>query len=151
MNTHAPASVTMPRLVAIGYPAAVRVAGAGLLGTMAGIHLHLYLIGYRSIPTIGRLFLLNAVAGAVLAAAMLVTPRRWLPLAGLAGGATLAGTLGALVLSLTVGLFGFLESTKAPLVGASIAVEAAGAALLLGYAAPAVVPMVRTAAGHRRR
>jgi hypothetical protein len=33
----------------------LRVAGAGLLAASAGIHLDLYLTGYRSVPTIGWL------------------------------------------------------------------------------------------------
>ena len=37
-----------------GWPQlALRVTGAGLLAASAGIHLDLYLTGYRSIPTIG--------------------------------------------------------------------------------------------------
>jgi hypothetical protein len=48
---------------------------------MTGIHLDLYLTGYRSIPTIGWLFLLQVIVGFVLAAAVLATRARWrLPL-----------------------------------------------------------------------
>jgi hypothetical protein len=35
----------------------------GLLAAFAGIHLDLYLTGYRSVPTIGWLFLLQVIAG----------------------------------------------------------------------------------------
>ena len=38
----------------------LRVAGALLLAVSASIHLDLYLTGYRSIPTIGWLFLLQS-------------------------------------------------------------------------------------------
>src|SRR5580700_5859585 len=41
----------------------LRVAGAGLLIATAAIHLDLYLTGYRTIPTIGWLFLLQVIAG----------------------------------------------------------------------------------------
>ena len=54
-------------------PVVLQVAGAVLLAVSAGIHLDLYLTGYRSIPTIGWLFLLQVIAGFVLAAAVLVT------------------------------------------------------------------------------
>jgi hypothetical protein len=37
---------------------ALRLAGAGLLIATGAIHLDLYLTGYRTIPTIGWLFLL---------------------------------------------------------------------------------------------
>jgi hypothetical protein len=43
--------------------AALRVTGAGLLIATAAIHLDLYLTGYRSIPVIGGLFLLQVIAG----------------------------------------------------------------------------------------
>ena len=54
----------------------LRVAGAVLLAVSASIHLDLYLTGYRSIPTIGWLFLLQVIVGFVLAAAALVTRSR---------------------------------------------------------------------------
>ena len=38
------------------------IAGAALLIASGAIHLDLYLTGYRSIPTIGRLFLLQIIA-----------------------------------------------------------------------------------------
>src|SRR6266566_1444331 len=62
-----------------------RLVGAGLLGTMAGIHLHLYTAGYRGIASIGPLFMLNAVLGVLAALAVLAIPRRWLGWASLAG------------------------------------------------------------------
>ena len=39
----------------------LRVAGAVLLAVSGGTHLELYLTGYRSIPVIGWLFLLQVV------------------------------------------------------------------------------------------
>jgi hypothetical protein len=111
-----------------------RLVGAALLAAMGGIHLYLYLDGYRSVATIGPLFLLNAVLGGVAAIAVLATPRRWLGWVSLAGAALEAGTLGALLLSLTVGLFGFHETTKAPLITTTILVELAGAIVLLVFA-----------------
>jgi hypothetical protein len=49
----------------------LRVAGAGLLAATGAIHLDLYLTGYRSIPVIGWLFLLQVIAAFGLAAAVL--------------------------------------------------------------------------------
>jgi predicted lipoprotein with Yx(FWY)xxD motif len=85
---------------------ALRVAGAALLAGSAGIHLDLYLTGYRSIPTIGWLFLLQVIAGFVLAVAVLVTRSR---LAATAGAGFALATLGGYLLSVWIGLFGFRE------------------------------------------
>ena len=130
---------------------AARLVGAGLLAAMAGIHLHLYGGGYRGIATIGPLFLLNGVLGVLAAVAVLGTPRRWLGWVSLAGALLQAGTLGALLLSLTVGLFGFRESTDAPLITTTIAVEAAGAVVLLAVAARELPPRLRAWASARRQ
>ena len=43
------------------HPLVLRVTGAGLLFACGAIHLDLYLTGYRSIPTIGGLFLLQII------------------------------------------------------------------------------------------
>jgi hypothetical protein len=93
----------------------------GPAGLDRSIHLCLWQEGYRQIPTDGPLFLLDAVAGFALAAALLTWPR---PLTGLLAAGYAAATLGALVLSLTAGLFGFRESTSASYVIQSLAIEA---------------------------
>jgi hypothetical protein len=113
----------------------VRVVGAALLVACGWIHLHLWLDGYRDIPWIGPLFLANAVLAGLAALAVLLTPARWLPWASLLAGLLQLGTLGGLLLSLTVGLFGFFESPSAPLVVQTILVEAAGFLVLAGYGA----------------
>src|ERR1700683_1946841 len=60
-----------------GWPrAAERVAGSGLLIATAAIHLDLYLTGYRTIPTIGWLFLLQVIAAFGLGLAVLAIPSR---------------------------------------------------------------------------
>jgi len=84
----------------------LRVAGAGLLAVSAAIHLDLYLTGYRSIPTIGWLFLLQVITGFALAAAVLVSRS---PLAAAAGAGFALATLGGYLLSVWIGLFGFKE------------------------------------------
>lgn len=103
------------------------VAGAGLLAWSAGIHLRLWAEGYRSLPTIGWLFLLQAVAGFGLAALVLFT-RRTVP--ALAGSVFLTSTIGGLVWSVEWGLFGFRDSYHAPFATQSLGIEAAGAATL---------------------
>ena len=60
-----------------GWPAVIlRVVGSGLLIATAAIHLDLYLTGYRTIPTIGWLFLLQVIAAFGLGLAVLVIPGR---------------------------------------------------------------------------
>lgn len=114
-----------------------KVAMAALAGTIAGIHLDLWAsYGYRHIPTIGPLFLLNGIAGAVLAVACLATPSRIVALAWLSTAGYAVATLVAALISLNGKLFGFSESTGAPLLAPSLAVE--GAAVLAGILLAAV-------------
>jgi hypothetical protein len=98
----------------------LRLGCVALLAWIGYIHLHLWQEGYRQIPTDGPMFLLDAVAGFGLAAVLLVWPR---PLAGLLAAGYTAATLGALIISLTVGLFGFRESISASFVTQSLIVE----------------------------
>lgn len=132
-------NLTDNRVVTIG----VRVLGAGLLVAAGWIHLYLYNGGYSGISIIGPLFMAHAVTAFIAAAAVLLAPSRWLPWVCLAAGLFEAGALGGLVLSLTVGLFGFIESPSAPWVGTTIAVEAAGFVLLVGYGAFVARPWSR--------
>ena len=78
------------------------LAAVGVL-VSAAVHLWLWLDGYRDIEVIGPAFMLNAVAGAVIAG-LLLAWRHWIP-AFLALGFG-ASTLLAFVLATTVGLFG---------------------------------------------
>jgi predicted lipoprotein with Yx(FWY)xxD motif len=134
----------------------LRVTGAGLLAASAAIHLDLYLTGYRSIPTIGWLFLVQVIAAFALAAAILLAPLAARPVldAGLsAAGAVFAlATLGGYLLSLWAGLFGFREiRTTAGIVAGvlEIAAFAALAALAAAMAAGilAGLPASRSAPG----
>jgi predicted lipoprotein with Yx(FWY)xxD motif len=109
---------------------ALRVIGAGLLVATGAIHLDLYLTGYRTIPTIGWLFLLQIIAAFALGLIVL-TFRSRLAAAGGAGFAV--ATLGGYLLSLRIGLFGFREvRTSAGIVAGVI--EVAAFAALGGYA-----------------
>ena len=95
------------------WPAVIlRVAGSGLLIATAAIHLDLYLTGYRTIPTIGWLFLLQVIAAFGLGLAVLAIPSRLVTLSRLAAGAGAGfalATLGGYLLSVWTGLFGFKE------------------------------------------
>jgi predicted lipoprotein with Yx(FWY)xxD motif len=102
------------------------IAGAALLTASGAIHLDLYLTGYRSIPVIGWLFLLQVIAAFVLAVAIPVTGHR---LAAAAGAAFALGTLGGYLLSLKVGLFGFTEVRTTAGIAAGVIDVAAFAAL----------------------
>ncbi len=116
-------------------------AGATLLIASGAIHLDLYLTGYRSIPTVGWLFLLQVIAAFVLAVSIAVTGQR---LAAAAGAAVALGTLGGYLLSLKIGLFGFTEvRTTAGIVAGIIDVAA--------FAALATAALTGLDLSHRRR
>ena len=90
----------------------LRVAGASLLIAAGAIHLDLYLTGYRTIPTIGWLFLLQVIVAFGLALAVLVTGGRHVlagRLAAAAGAVFALATLGGYLLTVWIGLFGFKE------------------------------------------
>lgn len=108
------------------------VMGAGLIVWSGVIHLQLWSEGYRSIPVIGPLFLIQGIASIALALALVALRRVFL----LASGAVLmAGTAAGLLLSASVGLFGFQDSLGIPEAQTSLMVEFAGAAVLAGAAA----------------
>ena len=130
--------LTPPRYHAAGWGSRraaallLRLTGTALLAWIGYIHLHLWAEGYRQIPTDGPLFLLDAVAGFALAAVLLAWPRA---LAGLVAAGYTAATLGALLISLSVGLFGFRESISASYVVQSLAIEAIALLVLLSWTA----------------
>jgi predicted lipoprotein with Yx(FWY)xxD motif len=125
--------------------AGLRVAGAGLLAATGAIHLDLYLTGYRSIPVIGWLFLLQVIAAFGLALAVLVSGSR---LAAAAGAGFALSTLGGYLLSVWIGLFGFTEvRTTAGIVAGVI--EVAAFAVLAVLAAVPAAPRQPLAAAPR--
>ncbi|MGZ4436123.1 MAG: hypothetical protein ACXVW6_00700 [Nocardioidaceae bacterium] len=107
------------------------VTAAGVLVSGA-VHLKVWFDGFRYIAVIGPSFMLNAVAGLVIAV-LLLAWRHWVPpLLAVGFG---AATLGAFVISATVGLFGVHELwTTGPVLTAAasevVAVVAGLAALL---------------------
>ena len=106
----------------------LRVAGAGLLIATGAIHLDLYLTGYRTIPTIGWLFLLQVIAAFGRGLAVLAIPGRIVlasRLAAAAGAGFALATLGGYLLSVWIGLFGLTEvRTTAGIVAGVIEVAA---------------------------
>jgi predicted lipoprotein with Yx(FWY)xxD motif len=108
-----------------------RLAGTGLLWATAALHLDLYLTGYRTIPTIGWLFLLQIVAAFGLGLLVLVSRSR---LVAAAGALFALATLGGYLLTVQFGLFGFREVRTTAGIVAGI-IEVAAFAVLAVYAA----------------
>ncbi len=127
-----------------GWRLPARLASGALLAAAGGIHLDLYLTGYRTIPTIGPLFLLQVIAAFALAVAVLALRSR---LVALAGSLFAASTLGGYLLSIWVGLFNFKEvRTTAGIVAGVIEVAAFAVLALLAVlpdGAGAGVPWLR--------
>jgi hypothetical protein len=116
-----------------------RLLTAAALGVMAGLHLHLYsTYGYKTIPTIGGLFLANGIAGSALAVAILLVPRRLLGLTAFVSADLLGGTLVGFLVALNRPLFGFQDSMSAPHAWACLIAEAAGTVTAIGLAALAL-------------
>jgi hypothetical protein len=110
------------------------VVSAVALGTSGVIHLYLWDTGvYRSIPTIGPLFLLQAIAALVLAVVVVLARRVW---AALAGAVLAASTIGGFLLVVTIGLFGFTDSWSAPFATPAFVAELA--TVVLGMAGSAL-------------
>ncbi len=70
------------------------------------VHLQLWRSGYRTVPYIGPLFIANVAVSAVLALVVVVRHIRVVTIAGIAFS---VASLAALVMSRTVGVFGFTE------------------------------------------
>lgn len=135
---------------------AMRFLGALAILAVGAVHLQQYIgAGYRAIPTVGTLFLLNAIASAIVGLGLLVPLERVAAarradaahgMLALAAVAIAVGSLAALFISESGSLFGFSESGyRTPIVVAIIA-EAGTIALL---APVATLTLVR--AGSRKR
>jgi len=81
----------------------LRIVTAVAALVSAYVHLKLWLDGMSEVDVIGPAFMVNAVAGLVIAV-LLLAWRHWVP--GFLAAGFGASTLGAFVLSTTVGLFG---------------------------------------------
>jgi hypothetical protein len=117
--------------------------GAGFLVWSAVIHLELWADGYKDISVIGPLFLVQAIACIVLAVAIVAF--RWLALIAAGAVAGVATAVG-LLLTASVGLFGYTESLTVPYAELSLAVEFTAAfVLLVGACVLALAESARTA------
>jgi hypothetical protein len=130
--------------------AMARLIGALALLATGGIHLEQYIVAnYRTVPTIGPLFLLNFIAGTVLGLYFVVPAppsvgrirRRVDTFAGLAGWAVAAGSLAGLLISEHTPLFGFMEhgyrrDIVIAIVAEAVTILALGAFLALGFKGP---------------
>src|SRR5205085_3818291 len=115
-------------------------AGAALAATSGAIHLHLWADGYRTIPTIGPLFLFQGIAGVVLAVVLAASRRL---LVALATVGFMVATVGGFLLSVYIGLFGFSDTLAAPWAGVALAVEITGAVVLTAGSALLVLGAMR--------
>ncbi|WP_243076632.1 hypothetical protein [Microbacterium sp. SS28] len=104
------------------------ILSAVFLLITGGIHLYLVFTGTGGI--LGIMFVLNGIAGIVLAVAMVVLRGRMLQLATVLSLLFLVATLFALILALTVSLFGITETWDRPLVPQTVVIESIGIIVL---------------------
>jgi hypothetical protein len=131
-----------------------RVGAVAVIGVGA-VHLQQYLTGYDAIPTIGPLFLLNAIGSGLVALGLLLPIERWLDARrgeiaiGLLafGGVTIGlGSLVGLYIAETSTLFGFSEGTFETVMWIAVVSEVAAALLLIPVAVANLVgPSARRA------
>lgn len=104
------------------------ILSAITLFLVGGIHLYLVFTGTGGI--LGVAFVLNGIAGIVLGIAMLVLRGRLLRVATVLSLLFVIATLLALILALTVGLFGITEQWDRPLVSQTVIIESIGIVVL---------------------
>ncbi|WP_030439174.1 hypothetical protein [Actinoplanes subtropicus] len=107
---------------------AIRLAVVATVAESGYVHAKLYVDGYRSIPHIGPLFLLQAAVSFALAALLLFGAP---PILQLAAAGTALGALGGFLLSRTVGVWGFTERGFQPHPDALLSVLSEIATLVL--------------------
>jgi hypothetical protein len=116
----------------------MRRGGAFSLLVVGGVHLQQYLGPYQAVPTIGPLFLLNAIGAGVVALGLMLPIERWLGrrseiaigALSLGGAAIALGSLIALYIAETSTLFGFSEGPVDTAIWIAILSEVAAALLL---------------------
>lgn len=116
---------------------ALTVTGAALVATTGIIHLHVWSTGYRFIPAIGTLFLVQGISALLIALAVVVA-RRLVVTA--IGAGFMAASVGGLLASTTGKLFGFHESFAAPFTGLALVVGLTGLVLLMAAAVVLMTP-----------
>ena len=130
----------------------IRRAGAVAILAVGAVHLQQYLTGYNVLPTIGTLFLLNAISAGVVGFGLLLPieklfRERVIGLLALGAVAIAIGSLIALFISETSVLFGFSENGYDTAVVIAIAAEVATIVLLT----PVVVANLVQGVTHRSR
>jgi hypothetical protein len=120
----------------MGSDKGMRILAAVAVVVSAVVHLYLWFDGVRDQGTVGQLFVVNVVAGAAIAVLLFAWQTSWVPPFLTVGFG--ASTLGAFLISTTVGLFGIEASWSwyAWLAAISeVAAMGAGAVLLLPWVA----------------
>jgi hypothetical protein len=127
---------------------AARLLGALSILGVGAVHLQQYSgNGYSTVPTIGTLFLLNAISAGVVGFGLLLPLERMVGrrlgnaavgILALSGVAIAVGSLIALFISETGTLFGFSEGGYRSVIIIAIAVEAVAALLLTPVAAASI-------------
>ena len=112
----------------------IMIAGGAVCTVGSGV-IHLYLwgkqYGYRDIPTIGPLFLIQGITAILIGLLVIVSRQVGVLLVAVA---LLVASVIALVLAIEVGLFGFRDSWLAPYAWTTFYEELAGGVLLLAAA-----------------
>ena len=122
-------------------PAAYTRIGAGACLIVSGyLHAQLYVDGYRYVPKVGLMFLLQASGALAVGLLLLITAS---PPLRVAGAGLAAGALGGFVLSRTVGVFGFTELGWEPAPQALLSVLTEVAVIVL-LSVPVLQWIVRT-------
>jgi hypothetical protein len=113
-------------------------AGGALLVWSAYIHFHLWNEpdGYRSIPTIGPLFLLQSISGLLIGLGVAAVRRLWAAVIGVGFALT---TIAGFLVTVGVGLFGFKDSWLAPFAKQAFVIEILAAVVLIAAAALCLV------------
>lgn len=131
-----------------GLSRTLRILSAIVLFAIAGIHLFLVFDGVGGI--LGVLFILNAIAGFVLAIGMLALHGWLIKVATVLSLLFIVATLASLLLALTVSLFGIRETWTFTLVPETVVVESIGIVILAVASAAALrapAGMARVAVG----
>jgi hypothetical protein len=133
------------RPVDLGATAAFAVGGALLIWS-AFIHFHLWseTDGYRSIPTIGPLFLLQSITALIIGIGVVAIRRLWAAVIGIGFALT---TIAGFLLSVAVGLFGFKDSWMAPYAKQAFTIEILAVVVLIAAALCLVGSVPRARAG----
>jgi len=133
------------------------IAGGLLVMWLSYIHFHLWQsLGYRRIPTIGPLFLIQSVSGLLLGLTTVTVRRVW---TALLGAGFVVATLLGFIFSVEVGLFGFTDSWSAPEAHLAFGLELvslgvfalAGALCVVGGSSKKAVPALSPRRAERTR